>query len=201
MKARRFLPVGVLALLLVLALASVGVGYGLWSDVLRISGIVHTGEVNAHLSLGEIIEDEAEGKDVATCTAELQEGPLETDGDRGPDRVLVRIENGYPSYVCQVFVDVTNDGTIPIKVERPNLLSGFVQGVGGWMSGEPVTAEMEGCWAEPLQLHPGESSDMYYPECRIWLHIEQNAEENQNAWPNSYEFDAEFMAWQWNESP
>ncbi len=203
MKAGRFLPIGVLGLLLVLSLATLGVGYALWSDVLNISGIVHTGEVEAHLSLGDVIEHEAEGKDVAICTAQLQEGPLETDGDRGPDRVLVRIENGYPSFVCEVPIDVTNAGTIPIKVERPKLLNKFAQGVGGWESGEPVTAEMEGCWPEdePLQLHPGESSDMekYYPDCHIRIHIEQNAEENQNEWPNSYEFQGEFMAWQWNE--
>jgi len=198
MKARRFLPIGVLGLLLVLALASLGIGYALWSDVLQITGIVHTGEVEAHMSLGDVIEEEAEGKDVATCYAELREGPLETDGDRGPDRVFVRIDNGYPSYVCQVPIDVTNAGTIPIKVERPQLANIYNEGTGPWGSGAPVTAEMEGCWVEPLQLHPGESSNMdkYYPNCRIWIHIEQNAAENA-----LYEFVGEFLAWQWNESP
>ena len=44
---RKSLPLGVLVMLLVLALASLGVGYGLWSKILTINGTVKTGTVNA----------------------------------------------------------------------------------------------------------------------------------------------------------
>lgn len=44
---RKSLPLGVLVMLLVLALASLGIGYGLWFKILHIDGTVHTGTVNA----------------------------------------------------------------------------------------------------------------------------------------------------------
>lgn len=42
-----FLPTGVLFMLLVVALAAIGVGYALWSKVLYIEGTVETGSVDA----------------------------------------------------------------------------------------------------------------------------------------------------------
>lgn len=47
MLGRRSLPVGAFFMVLVLALAGLGVGYGLWSKVLTIRGTVNTGNVNA----------------------------------------------------------------------------------------------------------------------------------------------------------
>src|SRR3989304_6841781 len=56
MSKRRGLPFGVMALLLILALAAIGVGYGLWSQTLIINGFVHTGEMDSGLSIAEIDE-------------------------------------------------------------------------------------------------------------------------------------------------
>ncbi|NIM92150.1 MAG: hypothetical protein GTO18_00335 [Anaerolineales bacterium] len=47
MKERKTIPVGVLFMIMVLALASLGVGYGLWSKTLVITGEVRTGDVHA----------------------------------------------------------------------------------------------------------------------------------------------------------
>jgi len=44
---RKFLPTGILFMLVVVALAAIGVGYGLWYKVLTIDGTVNTGSVNA----------------------------------------------------------------------------------------------------------------------------------------------------------
>ena len=60
---RKSLPVGVLVMLLVLALVSLGVGYGLWSETLKINGMVETGDLDAGWSVERFGDDEPEGKD------------------------------------------------------------------------------------------------------------------------------------------
>jgi hypothetical protein len=47
MKERKTIPVGALFMIIVLALASLGVGYGLWSKTLTITGEIETGDVHA----------------------------------------------------------------------------------------------------------------------------------------------------------
>src|SRR5690606_32836389 len=59
---------------LIISLAFLGVGYGLWSDTLRISGAVATGSVNAAFSLHELDEGLARG---------VSGGP--TDNDQNED--------------------------------------------------------------------------------------------------------------------
>ena len=46
MLTKKSLPVGTLFIILVIALALMGVGYALWSETLTISGTVNTGEVD-----------------------------------------------------------------------------------------------------------------------------------------------------------
>jgi hypothetical protein len=47
MRKRKNIPVGTLFMILILALATLGVGYGMWSKLLVINGTVHTGKVDA----------------------------------------------------------------------------------------------------------------------------------------------------------
>jgi hypothetical protein len=56
---KKSLPLGAIVMLLILALATIGVGYGLWSKILLINGVVSTGEMNASLSLKEIDESDS----------------------------------------------------------------------------------------------------------------------------------------------
>jgi hypothetical protein len=198
--------VPLLILMLIVALAGLGVAYGLWSDELEINGVVHTGIVDAHMTLGEVDQGgwwynggdddhEFEEKDVAECYATLKPGPLLTTAydtiDTPPDKVDIEIKNGYPSFVCNVLVDVYNAGTIPVYVAPPSATN--IWGV----EDDAVSIELKDCWQEPLQLHPGEDTDMYYPECRVWLHVEQWAKEDYH----DYYFEGKFLAWQWNEMP
>ena len=46
MKVRRTLPVWALALIVIVALAAMGVSYTLWTETLVINGTVNTGEVD-----------------------------------------------------------------------------------------------------------------------------------------------------------
>ena len=47
---KKSLPIGTMFMILVIALALLGVGYSLWSETLTIEGNVQTGEVDVALS-------------------------------------------------------------------------------------------------------------------------------------------------------
>ncbi|HMK08144.1 MAG TPA: hypothetical protein VK449_03840 [Anaerolineales bacterium] len=245
MDGRKALPITSVLLILALALATVGVGYGLWSKTLTIQGTVHTGEVNAVLSLHEIdesrdfndaycpkfpgfysigrdcdndgflsdaIEMEYEGKDVAHCTAELvntgEYPDLENDGPQG---MLVTIRDAYPSFNCFIRWDVTNAGSVPIKIHTPKayavtpggnlLLTGGVtyggnygQAAGGYiyhLNSWPPVFPTGTCYTNDTQLHTNEQA-----ECNLHFHLGQLAEQGAD-----YQFLVEVFAHQWNEEP
>jgi len=213
MEGRKALPTTTVLLILAVALATVGVGYGLWSKVLTIEGTVYTGEVNAVLSIEEIDEGDAslvsdnginedkeiEGKDVGECTAELIDVPPDL-VNKGPQLMRITIRNGYPSFSCFVNFNVQNLGTIPIKVDQP-VLSGvdpdaldvaFIKGslgAGGCYYNEEPPGVPVGDVIPHPQLEP---EDMIF--CTIWVHVRQQA--SQSA---TYTFVARVLAHQWNE--
>lgn len=111
--------IGVLFLVLMVGMAAVGASYALWSKTITLTGTVATGAVGMEWSpfttndeLGPDpywgIGDNSEGKDVASCTVAVD--------PNDPTKILVTIDNAYPYYSCTVTGDVTNTGTIPIKV-------------------------------------------------------------------------------------
>lgn len=171
----RKMRIGTLAVVLLLALAMVGVGYGLWSKTLFINGTVRTGNVDAELSLEAVEEDE--DKDVARCSAELRS----TNQDN--DTLVITIDNGYPSFVCRVTFDVHSTGTIPVHVRRPV-----------WSSVPPkdaVSMDLQDCYDDGFQLHQSERA-----LCTIWMHVEQGAKQG-----DSYTFAGTVLVHQFNEEP
>ncbi len=66
MSIRKKLPVGTMFLVLVIALAFLGVGYALWSETLTISGTVTTGEVDVEFSQHPV-EECVDVNGVLTC--------------------------------------------------------------------------------------------------------------------------------------
>jgi len=208
MSKRRGLPFGVMALLLILALAAIGVGYGLWSQTLIINGFVHTGEMDSGLSIAEIDELfdfndicpgdgysigidcdkdgslnddwEAENKDVAECTAVLLNDYT----------MEVTVANGYPSFNCFIKWDVHNSGTIPIHIYRPDYFYG-----GEYMGSDINNAALHVngwppiCWADPTQLEPLETA-----YCNLHIHVNQGAAELAD-----YTFQVRVFTRQWNE--
>jgi hypothetical protein len=172
------LSVGTLVAVLVIAVAGLGVGYGLWNEFLPIAGTVETGEVDAEFVLGAITEED-HGKEVGACTVTPSDG----DGDGDDDHLQVTITNSYPSYECWVAFQVRNNGSVPIHIYRPT-----------WTDLPPlaeVTVESTDCYSDDLQVHPDELS----PECTLHVHIEQEAGENA-----SYTFAANVEARQFNET-
>ncbi|MEW6650835.1 MAG: hypothetical protein AB1453_11685, partial [Chloroflexota bacterium] len=118
------LPFGVFAILLVVLLAGVGVAYGLWSESLTIDGTVHTGEVDVGLSKPIAFEWvevngkhqlEPKGKDpYAECAAVA----TSTDPSDGNETITVTVTGAYPSYHCAVKFDVTNLGSVPVRISQ-----------------------------------------------------------------------------------
>lgn len=203
---------GLLFMLLVVALGMIAVGYGLWSKVLTIQGEVHTGSVDAIFSIEEIDQGEIsflsdngvdehkeiEGKLIANCAVTLEDGLP----NPGPQTLKVVIKQGYPSFWCIVNFNVENTGTIPIKVEQPNITFadpglfvnfGFSQGIGGspCYFDELLGVGQINTIDKHPQLEPGQQTF-----CTLWVHVEQSAKQGA-----LLTFEATICVHQWNEEP
>jgi len=206
--SRKSLPVVSLALTLIVVLATAGVAYGLWSQTLIINGTVYTGSVDATIQAFEVdqmadfndyctpgvyslgidcdqdtfLNDdmEAEGKDIAECVTEQLD----------PYTLQVTILQGYPSFNCFVKYGVTNVGSVPIHIYRPDY---FYDGV--YMGSAINNAELHVngwppiCYTETTQLEPKEQAF-----CSLHVHVNQGAAMNA-----TYTFQVKIFARQWNE--
>ncbi|MGI6318757.1 MAG: SipW-dependent-type signal peptide-containing protein [Dethiobacteria bacterium] len=104
-----------IALILVLALGLIGGAYAAWTDVLNVAGTVATGDIDVVFT--EALSNDAgntgdpgqpEGKDVASTEVEVIEGGK---------ALKVTIDNAYPGYVSRVDYKVTNNGSVPVKLQ------------------------------------------------------------------------------------
>jgi len=166
-----FGKIGIVFLVLVLALATLGIGYAMWDKTLDIVGTVDTGEVDAEFTTATCAEDpEAEDKDVGSCSV---------DG-AGTQMLTITVDNGYPCYGCTVDYTITNTGTIPVKVQSMDITN-------------PNTDAVTVRWTPDLavgdQIEPGGSA-----AGDIYIHVLQDAAELA-----SYSFSAEILLVQWNE--
>lgn len=163
-----------LALILILALAGMGVAYGLWYEDLYIFGTVSTGVLDVELIAGE--EFDVEEKDFGTCVADVVDGVLTID-----------VDNAYPSYECWVPFEVWNTGTIPVHLTPLE----WWDGANGEL--EPFElVEFVDCF-DNIQVHPGE-----FEACTLLIHFDN---EDGLAMGEDYFFAYRFMAHQYNEEP
>jgi hypothetical protein len=110
MFSKKSLPISI-ALILLIALASLGLAYGYWTDSLSINGSVGTGELDVEFwGAWEDGNYPAGG----VCT-----GTIDSTGSVW----TVTITNAYPGYGCDLGVYVHNSGTIPVKIQPPTLVS------------------------------------------------------------------------------
>ncbi|HEC23586.1 MAG TPA: hypothetical protein ENI95_11805 [Chloroflexi bacterium] len=128
-----------LVAILIIALAAMGVGYGLWFEDLFIWGTVNTGEVDVALSppflvewftneYGDVVAAPwyrpglFEIKDNVYCDAWLEQVDVDWAAnygntmDEGANLLRIIVEGAYPSYHCTVIFDVENIGTVPVHV-------------------------------------------------------------------------------------
>lgn len=186
--------------LLLVALVTMSVAYGLWSDTLIINGTVHTGEVDARwITQGTGCFEfypwpnggnygEVEGKDVGSWDINI---------DNEDDRILhFTINNGYPSYAVDCQVHFMVEGTIPVIVRgttiipvSPNLTNCSLTGtVAKTLKCDQLTVK----FVDNLnvQLHPGDEA-----ASSLIVHVEQPAQELAK-----YEFEVGVCMGQWNEA-
>ena len=101
-------------LLLLIALATMVVGYGLWSQTLQINGTVETGTVDAEWVF--VSCNDFEGKDVGTVTGWID--------PQDPSWLFITLDNAYPLYAADCEVELQATGTIPIHVEAITFVPG-----------------------------------------------------------------------------
>jgi hypothetical protein len=185
--ARWLAPFTFVPLLLLLALGSMGVAYGLWSEALIFSGDVFSGTMDVQFSGVEVTEQESvvyqgdgnDGSGQAECNTQLYGPDGDSTIDVGPDLLEITVTNAYPSYHCWVTFHVQNVGSTPVHVEEP-------------VCNAPSWVTLQDCYAYS-QVHPGESV-----ACTILIHFTEGDDVEPNT---TYDFDCQITAYQWNESP
>jgi predicted ribosomally synthesized peptide with SipW-like signal peptide len=195
---KKALPVGTMFLILVIALAAVGVGYALWSETLTITGSVQTGEVDVEFSnqgVEECIDingvltcpEPDEKANAANCTVEwLGSEGYATELDNGANLLQVTVSGMYPSYHCRVGFDVTSTGNVPVHVWLPEPAGD----IPAW-----VATNFEDCYPNGKQLHQGESTG----KCTVDIHFSNDIAPEENSGP--YTFGWTILATQFNEDP
>ncbi len=143
MLKRRSIPIGTLFMIVVLALALLGVAYGLWSQSLFIRGIINTGNVKAAFTRaftdddGTVNDTARDSQDTGNCPISINGDPSCDPAASGPDvkdhhdkavancRALIQanatsaqitLNAAYPDYYCTAWLAITNDGSIPVKI-------------------------------------------------------------------------------------
>lgn len=196
MSARKSMPIWAIFMILVIALALLGVGYAVWSETLTISGSVQTGEVDVEFSQYPVEEcvdvngvltcpEPPEKAAAANCTVAWSNTATDPN-DTGANRLQVTVTGMYPSYHCKVGFDVTSTGSVPVHVWRP-VPDGTIP---AW-----VATNFQDCYADGVQLHQGESTN----ECTMDLHFTNDQAPPEGSGP--YTFGWTILATQWNEDP
>jgi len=134
MSARKTLPIGVIIMTLMMALAALGVGYAWWTEQLTANGSIQTGSIDVKMENVTVIEDDA--LQVGECSFSLT-------GDG--KEMNVSLTNAYPGYSCKPIFKLNNHGTVPAKVTSVKLLG----------ASEAVNVQTSGALADKTMLNPG----------------------------------------------
>ena len=193
---KKALPVGTMFMVLVIALALMGVGYALWSETLSISGNVQTGEVDVEFSqypAEECIDingvltcpEPPEKAAAANCTVAWTNTATDPN-DNGANLLQVTVTGMYPSYHCKVGFDVTSTGNVPVHVWLPEPAGE----IPAW-----VATNFENCYADGVQLHQGQSTG----KCTMDIHFNNDQAPPENSGPITFGWT--ILATQFNEDP
>jgi hypothetical protein len=214
---------GVFAVLMV-ALSVIGFAYAHWEDIIYINGTVEMGELIFGFTEQFPPEDGKmdyftdvfnyqiifpEPKEVGTVTCELTE-PETSNGKFGYEvktvykRMLINIQNAYPSYVARCGYTLDNAGTIPLDVYSYCVIINPGDGLTyGWEdtdgdgNNDAIVARnadneaVINIWFEPFFF--GQIDPCNYVEQSIYIHIKQPAEEC-----HTYSFEIMIHAHEWD---
>lgn len=213
--------------LIVVALAALGVGYGLWFEDLKVHGDVTTGELDVDFT-NLFVEEKfkegvcnndgsgglpicAEKLESVNCVAALsqnamgaQVGDAETSTDN--DYLGVTVTGAYPSYTCHVNFRITNNGTVPVHLyswyEAPD--NGFPKPALECRYDYDGDGDLD--WQsvsiqDPGFLMIGDAPAQLHTgdwiHCRTDVHFTNEDNLAENA---TYRFQYHFRACQWNEN-
>lgn len=182
----------------IVALLGMSMAYGLWYQTLYIYGTVNTGTVSAEWNCHhcwdiEYNPETGEYKDFSSISCRV-------DGDT----LFITITNAYPSVKYYCAVNLTNTGTVPIKIYNPGFTSGnLTEEVGQlmfitdpddvvWPPNYQHPDPGEFLWiTEGTQVHPNESAIGVF-----YIHLDNTAEQGA-----TYVFTYQLVVEQWNEYP
>lgn len=177
----------VFAVTLLVALAAMGVAYGLWTETLYVNGAVHTGTLDVSVDSktvhAAITFYDANGVAIASPSqSELNgvtcKGSVSTDGNT----LSIVVDNAYPNWECSVSFGIRNDGTVPVRVHDIKKLDGP-----SW-----ATSDSACQFGNGMQIDPGDTAG----DCDIKIKFTTNDAVSFN---QSYNFHFTVTADQWNE--
>jgi hypothetical protein len=189
-------------LLLVLAAATLGLGYAHWTWVLTDEGTVQTGAFEGAWTSVSCAEfhtwpdlpthfpndfGEAEGKDVGSTISYVDED--------NPRIMHMIVDNAYPSYAVDCQVHFHNTGTIPWIIRGTTIVPTSANLENCTLSGNQMKTltceELTVSYADGIgsQIDPGDGS-----AGSVTLHVEQLADPE-----STYEFEVRLCVSNWNE--
>jgi predicted ribosomally synthesized peptide with SipW-like signal peptide len=155
MASRSTLPFGIIVMILMMALAVLGVGYAWWSEQLVSTTTIQTGSIQVILDEITIVEDD--DLDVGSCSSKIS-----SDGKI----ITVLVGNSYPSYSCRITFKLTNTGSVPARlagISMPGNNDEYRIEATGALVDRPVlnpSAPREAAFF--IQIRPGASQDSSY---------------------------------------
>ena len=203
MLGKKVLPLGTLFLVLVMALAMLGIGYALWSTTLTDEGVVNTGSFSADWfnvftdDDGAVVDPTKDDGDTGDCDIGAgscdprQPGPNPARYTKGvgactswivdtEDYQILhwQLDNTYPSYYCTVWGHIRNTGSIPMKIQSRELTSD-PEIESGFVSGVSCGDQIDASGLLPIGM---------------WVHVKQEAQPE-----SSYVGNSAYTLVQWNE--
>ncbi|MEM1970669.1 MAG: hypothetical protein QW422_07410 [Sulfolobales archaeon] len=168
----------------VIALAILFSAVAMWYDTLKIHATIETGSVD--VEFGDVWceeVEEAEGKDVGSCSVKLDEVENEGPGGKNDLDLNITVVNAYPGYSALACFEVVNSGTIPVVgpyITLPKVLPYWLAVSHG---------------IKPVQIDPGASRTFCF-----WFSILEDIEggiEPPGGYTYAFQVYLDFI--QWNE--
>lgn len=119
--------------------ATMGLGFALWTETLNVDATVSTGELSAVFALPVATDDDG-GQADGTCTA-IADG----------NSLSVKLDNAYPGYSCDIATPIFNNGTVDAVIteagfqEDPAIqddkisITRVADGIGSYPNGQTTT--------------------------------------------------------------
>lgn len=177
----------ILSLVLVVVLAVAGLSFAAWTEAINIHGTVNTGDINPlftrtfTLDDGVVNDPEIDPEDDGTDPL-YDRDVASTAATISPDGKTITcvIENGYPCYFTETYFEITNQGSVPVKITGLDV-----------DSPPEVTVEP---WVEDEEIDPGETVAGY-----LINHVAEESMEGLDAGETAtYQFTATINCEQWN---